>query len=328
MWFFFGLFFCFSFIETEMGGEMNMHELIFRCGAFRVLETPVMVTSGEFLTPFFCNTENFCGDREIDAFLQSYGSDPAAITERAARLLQTQPSFKQVVYRLTERAETIIGGWIDGRRPVISGGQRRDWLFSGPVAGELGLPHISIFKPNTADGSQKILYHSTRSPGPAEEIRDLSGCRVLHIADLITRGSSIFDVDASGLESGWVPALRNRGAVVEDLLAVISRNQGGEQMLAERGVAADSLLTVDASFIAEHVPDPRPLLQFLEDPRAWTEAFLNSHGPEPLFAYCRADDKKLPRLMKFIRKYRRFLEQNGWLESLEEKLDGGGHEAA
>jgi hypothetical protein len=319
-----------------MGGEMNMHELVFRCGAFRLLDTPVMVTSGEFFTPFFCNTENFCGDREIDTFLRNNGNNPSAIIERAIRLSATQPSFKQIVRRLTEKATAIIREWdSDCRdfRPAISGGQRRDWLFSGPAASELKLPHISIFKPDTVDGSQKIVFHNARpasgeSFGPGREIRDLSGYRVLHIADLITRGSSIFAIDSGGRESGWVPALRTGGAVVEDLLAVISRNQGGEQMLVKRGVAAESLIIVDASFIAERVPNPRPLLQFLEDPRAWTEAYLCQHGPGPLFDYCKADDKKQPRLMKFIRKYRQFLSENGWLERIEEKLDGGGHEAA
>jgi len=77
----------------------------------------------------------------------------------------------------------------------ISGGERRDWFFSPIIAKLLNKPHITIYKDLTTVVS---------SDGKTEELKELNGESVLHIADLIT--------EASSYERAWIPAIKTTAA--------------------------------------------------------------------------------------------------------------------
>jgi orotate phosphoribosyltransferase len=255
--------------------------------------------------------------------LQDHGDDPAAIIDHACRISREREEVEALFTILTDKASALLGN----RHPsAISGGQRRDWLFSGPVAKRLGIPHIAIFKPDSgAVNRQQRIFIETPS-GDRVENPDLTGYHVLHIADLLTRGSSIYSAPAGEKAvSGWLPAVRHRGAALKDLLVVVSRSQGGEEMLAEQGLYTHSCLQVNAGFVKRYGRNRESILQFLHNPAQWTKNYLEQQGIDVLLPYTEKDPKKLPRLEKFLRHYRDFLESRGWLETLQRR---SGHEAA
>ena len=128
---------------------------------------------------------------------------------------------------------------------------------------------------------------------------DLTGYQVLHIADLLTRGSSIYSAPSGRKNpSGWLPAVRQRGAELKNLLVVVSRSQGGEELLVRQGLTTHSCMQI---------------------------RYLTEKGIEILLPYTENEPKKLPRLEKFMGCYKNFLEDMGWLEILQQR---GAHEAA
>ncbi len=306
-----------------MDNAESMISLFLDSGGFRELDTPVIVTSGEFITPFFCNAEKVCGDINIESFLAAHGDDPQAVIDHAVSLSRSHPAFKNVIDAMAVKAGELLGEPGPERKPAVSGGQRRDWIFSGPVANRLHLPHISIFKDR-----QVILHHPSGEKDTEDP--DLSGYKVVHVADLITRGSSIYSKDTpSGGHTGWVPVLRNRGAEINDLITLVSRNQGGEEMLAREGVNVYPFITVDKQFIAGYAENPEPSLLFLKNPAGWTKHYLRENGPDILLEYCLHDVKKLPRLEKFLHHYQEFLGDMKWTGMIRKRMNavkqGGNH---
>lgn len=292
---------------------MGLPELLVRSGAYRDLDSPVIVTSGEFLTPFFVNAEKLCGDPAIDAVLSARGGEDGELIEYACARAEADETFGSVVTELAR----VVGGLLEGARaPVVSGGQRRDWLFSGPVARRLGLEHASLYKqaPGQEAGRDRMVLRSPR--GEERPAASLEGRTAVHVADMVTAASSCHARDpVSGREVGWVPMLRERGAEIRDLVAVVSRRQGGEEALAAVGVKVRSLAAVDEVFLARHSRHPEQAAAYYRDPAEWTRSELRRRGIGLLSAYLSEDPKKLPRLLKLARTYRVFLEAEGlWAE--------------
>ena len=97
-----------------------------------------------------------------------------------------------------------------------------------PVATALslatGLPAVFVRKEAKAYGTCRV----------AEGLESLRGLRVCIIEDVITTGGQVILSAAD---------LRQEGALVEDVLCVISRQQGGEEKLAAQGLKMKSLFT-------------------------------------------------------------------------------------
>ena len=151
----------------------------------------------------------------------------------------------------------------------------------------------------------------------------------------VTAASSCYARDpVSGREVGWIPMLRGRGAQIRDLVAVISRRQGGEENLAGVGVRVRSLAVVDETFLAAHSRHPEQAVAYYRDPEEWTRGELLSRGTGFLLGYLSEDPKKLPRLLKLAKAYRPFLEAEGlWLpaskeEALQQLVEHPLHRAA
>lgn len=294
---------------------MDIEDLLVRSGAYRDLPEPLIVTSGEFLTPFFVNAEKLCGDPEMDAFLAAHGGSDREVISHSISLASRSP-FEELVGAIAAHASSLLD---HAAKPAISGGQRRDWLFSGPVARRLSLPHISLYKqaPGQEAAADRLVL---RSPSGEElPARELRGLTVVHVVDMVTAASSCISRDPlSGRETGWVPMLRASGAEVRDLIAVVSRKQGGEEALAQVGVRAHSFAVVDEAFLLRRARSPADAVAFYRDPAEWTRAYLRGHGCGLLLAYLVDDPKKYPRLFKFLTLHRAFLQEEGFWEPLDQ----------
>ncbi len=243
---------------------------LFETDAVRVCPTdqPFWYTSGK-LGPFYINTHFLFGGEdaanELLALIES--ADRAVFFETVSARIDAQlaccPIYSQLIDLLADAARTLPADF-------ISGGERRDFFFSIPVARKLNMGHLSIFKDlssiyTNADG--------VSVPGPQA---NLSGKRALHIADLITVASSFLRT--------WIPAVESLGARIAYALAVVDRNQGGAKVLKAAGCPLTALVTVGPELFEEaralgRISDEQLslVLDFIDDPDAFMRRFLLSH---------------------------------------------------
>lgn len=278
-----------------MLGNTRIAELLVATGAYRDLEEPVLLTSGE-LGIYYVNTEKLLQDQ---GRFSDYGDSSQQMIRHALQTERDQAGFAEVIGILTEAAQSFVSGL---GRPVVSGGQRRDWLFSGPVAARLGVPHVSLYK----DGRHEVVM-------PDGEMNSEFACDnacALHLVDLITQGSSVFRLD-EGVPKGWVPILRGKGYVIDKLLAVVTRKQGGEELLAEQGVAAHPFVAIDEQFVRQYSKNPDRAVAYLQNPAQWSETYLRENGASALIGAFDPESGKLDRARRFLDRYGSVLEQSG-----------------
>lgn len=273
---------------------------------------PVIVTSGEFFTPFFVNSEKLTRDSNIGNILKSsMGKESASLIDYAVNRVKESPEFGEDISILALKVEELLPR---SGKVAIAGGQTRDWLFSGPVAASLDLPHISIYKP----GSQMMMEIVSPEGRVEKHVKDLSGYNVVHVVDLLTKGSSCYNVDPdSGEVTGWVPELRNRGAEIDNLVSVVTRLQGGEERLAGVGVTAHPTVAIDKTFLVNHSSQLNVDLDYVADPRGWTIQYMRENGIGVVVPYFQNDPKKLPRAKKFMHFYQDTIKELGLMDELE-----------
>ncbi|MHB8964196.1 MAG: orotate phosphoribosyltransferase [Saccharofermentanales bacterium] len=192
---------------------------------------PFFYTSGK-LGPYYINTHYLYGSKtEAEKFLSfmEHNMDeplllPAKLTEIAMRQYHASSIFRNVIDMIAEQSALLD---ID----FISGGERRDFFFSLPVAYLLNKPHLSIFK----DGS--TVYSANRFQTNLDSGQfTIQGQDGLHIADLVT--------EASSYTRAWLPAISGLGAAMKYSIAVIDRKQGGGEVLAESHVDFHALAVI------------------------------------------------------------------------------------
>lgn len=142
---------------------------------------------------------------------------------------------------------------------AISGGESADWGLSFPLAYALEKPHVQLYKRRSVRG-----------------LTSISGKRILHVADVNNEGSSF--------ANSWYPQLNiNMKAIVEDVLFLFDRMEGGHQVVENLGVRRHSLIDltqeawkmlVDKKAIAFEVYEDA--MARLEDKTAWAEAKLKT----------------------------------------------------
>jgi orotate phosphoribosyltransferase len=290
-----------------MDKRERVAQLLVETGAFRDLDQPVILTSGE-LGIYYVNTEKLVQDNgeweRVNNAAQE-GKNAEAVLKHALAMYEAKPTFKEVIRVL---ADQVAAASIGGSDPMISGGERRDWLFSGPVAHELGLMHVSLYK----DGKTIQLHDPTEDWREVPSLAHLKGRKVVHAVDLITEGSSVYAPGSDGSPAkGWVPMLRNAGANIADLFAVVTRQQGGEQMLAKQNVTVDSLVSIDEEFARAFSKNPDRAVAYMKDPKAWSEAYLKENGALALLSAFDPVKQKDARAAKFWKRYGPLLMQNG-----------------
>lgn len=227
-------------------------------------------TSGT-LGPYYINTENLFGGPEAARDLLQYiDTDSGSVSfhdgmvERIQRQLDSNAAFSQVIDALVETLRSRSG--FDTVN-CISGGERRDWFFSLPVAMRTGLPHLYIYKDHSLRWAEN---------GSVRDIDDLGGKITAHCADLVT--------EASSYARDWVPAIRDRGGQMLMSVNVVDRGQGGMDVIRAENVDAAALLRVDDDLFERmreramiDGQQHELLTRYRKDPTAAMRQFLQEH---------------------------------------------------
>ncbi len=269
-------------------------ELLFESKAFQVApaDKPFLYTSG-LIGPFYINTHFLCGGKESAeaelAYLDETSAEPVRIVkefpERLEGIIRSSPIYSNVIDKMLEvvRAmDLVLSDY------VVSGGQRRDWFFSIPLAARLGLPHVFLFN----DGL--VLDEKGLPP------KGLERKKSIHFADLLTLGSSY--------TKKWIPALATYGVGIELSYNCVDRLQGGEQNLLSAGVTEVlSMFKIDENFFKEaldlgvlSVSQHEVISSFLGDNKGSMRDFLLSNPGFVKDILESGDDKSKKRIASML----------------------------
>ena len=227
----------------------NILNYLFETNAIKFCKEnePFWYTSGK-IGPYFFNSQFVYGsETEANDFL-NYITEELELIKNNTSLKENLPSklldkvliqyennkiYNDVINQMKAYIENNIGV---NNFEYISGGERRDWFFSIILAHLLNKPHLTIFKDMSALCSNSEFTQTNN-------ITNLNGSKVLHIADLITTASSYIKM--------WVPIIQNLNGKMENTLVLIDRNQGGKDILKNVGVLSHSLAIVNESLFQE-----------------------------------------------------------------------------
>lgn len=301
-----------------MESHPRISELLVETGAYQDLDKPVILTSGE-LGIYYIKTEKLVQD---GGQFKEYGDDSRRMIMHAMRMMQKHPTFKGVIDILTEKARELLSG-VGMTASVICGGQRRDWLFSGPVAKNLGAHHLSLYKQEKGEPDKiELLVNDFVLPP-----RKLQGYKGIHIADLLTVGSSCYRVE-DDVEKGWIPMARSLKLDIGYYIAVVTRLQKGEEMLKGLGVEPHTYVAIDEEFLQQHSKQPERAIEYCknrENIRPWNEAYLKENGALALLPFFDPGGKELDRAGKFLKLYGGFLKETGKMKELEQAVQDTYH---
>jgi orotate phosphoribosyltransferase len=272
-----------------------MHDLVsylFQTNAIKICpeNKPFWYTSGK-IGPYFINTHFIYGSEEdannLLAFIDEHKEDkfglPKKVLDATLKQYEENTIYKDVIDQMKEFITKYINlSEID----YISGGERRDWFFSNILAYLLDKPHITIYK----DLSTVVSDSNFESN---EDIKDLNGKKVLHIADLITVASSYV--------RAWIPAIESLGAKILWSTVVVDRMQGGEESLREYGITSLAMVRIDLDLFSKaselgiiSEAQQKMLNDFFKDPDNSMREFLLQH-PEFLENSLNGDEKTASR---------------------------------
>lgn len=289
-------------------------EYLFRTQALQVApsEQPFWYTSGLF-GPYYVNTHYLIGSDTLAKELLSVIDEASADERLAARLAFPARVFDFVseVYKENSIYQAIMQESLqavsDLEFDFISGGERRDFFFSNQLAILLKRPHISVFKNGDivyTDANQEESMLIARGSGDESEISDeaqalrhsLVGKKSLHVADLVTQASSY--------TRAWIPAIESLGAKIHDTLAIVDRDQGGREILAESAVKLHSLARMsDELFVAAqdqgliNEAQLELVRSYAQGPDAFVQDFLAKH-PDFLERERARDEKTADRVRR------------------------------
>ncbi len=309
-------------MSIKAAAKQRLAELLVEAEGFKDLEHPVILTSGE-LGIYYCNTEKLLFD---NGAWEQHGDNSLDMIRYCIRHMNEEPRYREVIHTVAEDVSDIAkyAHIPRGKSPIISGGQRRDWIFSGPMADCLSLQHISLYK----DSRKTIIRPSIVERGEYQEVpvdgaNDIYSIKwywPIHICDLLTIGSSVYD-PRNNPPTGWVPMLRAEGAEIKKLRAVVSRKQGGEGILEKADISAKSYISIDKKFLQAFSKYPDRAVEYLRDPTAWAEQYLKAQGIDTLLSTFDPAGKKKDRALKFVGVYREFLEKSNLLKDLKAKVE-------
>lgn len=240
--------------------------------------------------PFYVNTELVIGPALSASLLKSITQIVETIAEAPARAEALEKLIMQA-YEGDETYKNIIDTMVShalrdfpaGTVSLISGGERRDWLFSIPLAKLAGLRHVYLFKNGTAYCAQPIK----------------AGEKALHVADLINNAASYFD--------NWLPILQKEKLECQGTLCVNSRGSNGVDRLTQAGVKVVALNSVDVGFFERSLENGlidaatlEELKVFFKSAQEWAEAYVL--GRPELFDPALIDAKSFERMKTFFSK--------------------------
>jgi len=270
---------------------------LFKTNAIRFCEEnkPFWYTSGK-IGPYFINT-HFVYGSEKDAttllsFIDEALSNKLTLPGKVFKKVLKQYEENEVYHNVIESMKQYILENINIQDvDYISGGERRDWFFSNILAYLLDKPHISIYKDLSTVVSDSKFENTL-------ELKDITGKKVLHIADLVTVASSYL--------RAWIPAIKNLGGKLAWSCVVVDRMQGGRQKLEENGIKFLSLVNVDDTLFETankngiiNKNQLEMLKNYFKNPDETMRQFLINH-PEFLENSLKADEKTAKRAKLLI----------------------------
>lgn len=273
--------------------SMSISEMLFSCEALKVApsESPFLYTSG-LIGPYYVNTHYLCGganrSEEILSKITALGNNHVSISKEIPKLLletiNSYPIYKEIINRLKDISLKLIE---ENDIKFISGGQRRDWFFSIPLAIELSIPHIYIYNDKSMYDESGVKFNNSK----------LS--KSLHVADLLSVGSSYV--------SKWIPALKSENIEIIAALNCVDRNQGGAEILLNSGIKNTRSLTSinDELFLEANkkkiITNEQLdlVLSFLNDPFSSMKSFLENN-PSFVKKSLNSDAKSVERMRKTL----------------------------
>ena len=168
---------------------------------------------------------------------------------------------------------------------VIAGGEKRDWIFSGPVAMCLEKAHVMICK----DGTY-IPAHAN--------IKDKN---VVLVCDLNNEGSSPRDK--------WVPVIRKAGGIIERIFLYVDRLEDGVGVMKELGLKSEAVVPLNEhawDYLQKngviHETIYKNLRERMEDKDAWARRMLQSEAGAKRLAELYDDTKKREKVATIVYK--------------------------
>jgi len=249
---------------------------------------PVFWYAANVPGPFYVNTEKIIGHELAEHMMREITAVIAGTIDKQVRAEQLMhlileayknaPQWQKLIATMVDRANKE---YPPGSYAMVSGGERRDWLFSIPFAHVANVPHLYLFKNETLFCSQPF------KPGQ----------KVLHVSDLINNAASFFDL--------WQPILKKAELGCIGNMCVNVRGENGIRRLHEIGQKVSSLMTVDVEFFRRlHAADliTREVFEeiavFFASSQDWASKYLIDR-PE-LFDVYGCDQKSFDRLKYFV----------------------------
>ncbi len=273
--------------------EATLAEMLFACEAIKVApaDTPFLYTSG-LIGPYYVNTHYLCGGakkaEDLLKKITELGDAPDRVSRELpilfAETIKEFPVYGEIMDRLSEVARLLVSAH---GISYISGGQRRDWFFSVPLAEALKLPHIYLYNDLSAYDDQGEVFSNTGLK------------KSLHVADLLSVGSSYL--------SKWIPALESVDVSIAASLNCVDRNQGGIDNLLEGGIPeVKALCTINEELFTEAFEKGiltkeqlYQILDFIKDPFSTMRSFITSN-PEFIKQTLNSDTKSRERIKKML----------------------------
>lgn len=238
--------------------------------------------------PFYVNTEKVIGPHLAESLLETINTIIAGSNDPATRVSRLEHAIMEA-YNTTPQYQDVINALIATVRTnfppyqleVISGGERRDWLFSIPVAKVMGIRHLYLFKNG--------MYFC---PEGVEEKTP-----ILHIADLINNAASYFDL--------WLPILQKAKLTCIGTAAINARGTAGTDKLLKAGIPVATVNRIDHDFFAQSCAagliDAKRLDEltlFFQSSEEWGRTYLTA--TPAIFGIESTDKKSFERLRSFF----------------------------
>ena len=236
-------------------------------------DKPFWYTSGK-IGMYFINTEFLYGSEEeskvllanVDEALSDHKTLPKKVFDEVLLQYNSNEIYKSTIDALVNTIKNNIN--ID-EIDYISGGERRDWVFSNMIAYILKKPHISVFKDLTALASNYDFSNTGELP-------TLEGKKCLHVSDLINTAASYV--------RAWIPIIEKLGGKMEWTITIVDRMQGGAEILNGFGVKTYSLVKVDKNLFRKALEKGaiskeqyEMIDKYIDNPFETMKQFLKNH---------------------------------------------------
>ncbi len=273
---------------------------------YRFLDRPVIITAGDVMTPFFINGEKLLGNHAND--YKKYEMNPIGMSNWIKGIMNSK---NEIFFNSMSDVKNALDlNDVD----IISGGRTRDWPFAIGLAELTDKPVMFLYKPQ--DSSNPIVI---TPDGDTYSPRNIKGKKVLHIVDLVTKASSIVG------KGGWLDQIQELDGYIDNVYAVIDRNQGASQVLAQKGVRLQTGVRIDNDWLLRHDSEHADeVAKYLADEKGWTLEYLSQNGIGSLIPYLDSSQspaKKDNRLLKFLHANNDDLRERGLVSQILDNTD-------